>query len=56
MKIQHYFGDKPIHFALYLGVDATFVVHGYQIIRYHTNIFGGSPSNHCLEIGDKSKE
>ena len=55
-KIRHYSGDKSIHVALYLEVDATAIFQGCNIIISHNNIVGGASPNHCLEIGEKSKE
>ena len=55
-KIRHYFGDKSINVAMYLGVDTTIIFRGWKIIRTHNNILGGSSPNHYLDIGDKSKE
>ena len=56
IKIRHYFGDKPIHAALYLRVYATVIVQVWQIIRYHNNIVGGASPNHFLDIGEKSNK
>ena len=43
----HYFGDKTMHVALYLGVDATFIVQICQVIRSYSKIVGGASPKHC---------
>ena len=55
-KICHSVGDKLMHVAMSLVVDATIIVRGWQIIRYHNKIIGGASPNQYLDIGDKSKE
>ena len=42
--------------ALYLGVDATVIFQGWQVIRPHNNIVGGASQNYFLYIGEKSKK
>ena len=42
--------------ALSLGVDATVIVQGQQVIRSNNKIVSGSSPNHYLDISDKSKE
>ena len=55
-KIDHSFGDKSMHVAMYIGVDATIIVRGWQILISHNNIIGGASPNHFLDISDKLKE
>ena len=55
-KTRHYFGDKSIHVAMSLGVDATIIFSGWQIIISHDKIIGRVSKNHSLDIGDQSKE
>ena len=38
----HNFGDKSIYVHMYLGVDATITVRGWQIIRSNNKIIGGA--------------
>ena len=55
-KIHRYFGDKLMHAALSLVVDATFIVQGWKILRPNNKIIGGASPNYCLDIGEKPKE
>ena len=55
-KTCHYLGDKSIHVAMFLGVDATIIVIGWRILKSHNKIIGGASPNHYLDIGEKSKE
>ena len=40
-KICHYFADKSMHVSISLVGDASIIVRGLQILRYHNKIIGG---------------
>ena len=52
-KIRHYFGYKSMHVSISLGVGATIIFRGWQILRSHNKITGEASPNHYLDIGDK---
>ena len=47
-RIHHLIGDKSMHVAIYLEVDATIIVRGWRILRYHNQIICGASPYHSL--------